>query len=92
MSDNEVKKEVEKFRVHGIILSDLLCEKFKKILKDNGMEAFPIFMFLDVKSENDIVTLSHQNPKEFEDKIVHIEARTTRTLDKFAKLLEDMKK
>ncbi|MEA3342856.1 MAG: hypothetical protein U9Q92_01700 [archaeon] len=92
MDKAKVKRETEKVRISGVVIEDLLNEKFLKKIKEKETKIIPIFLALNIPKEKNIVVLTHENEKEVEDKILHINSGTQQTLDTFVKILEEINK
>ncbi len=90
MAEGKIKKEIEQIRINGVVIKDLLNERFLKKLEDNKISHIPILLVLSIPEENNFVTLTHENPKEFEDKILHINSKNQTTMDKVVKVLEKL--
>lgn len=90
MAEGKIKKETEQIRINGVVIKDLLNERFLKKLEDNKISHIPILLVLSIPEENNFVTLTHENPKEFEDKILHINSKNQTTMDKVVKVLEKL--
>jgi len=87
----DVNVQIEKIKIKGISIPDLLSSTFKNKLKENGLNTIPIALVLALPSENSTVVLSHQNLKEMEDKEMHLESVNPDVIKRFEKILIESK-
>ncbi|MBU0757274.1 MAG: hypothetical protein KKF44_04360 [Nanoarchaeota archaeon] len=82
-----MEDSIEKIRVKGLTLVDLLDKKFLDLLKQSGLKVSPvnIAFFADVPEPP--IVLSHENPKEKEEKLLHIESKDPKKIEKFKEIL-----
>lgn len=78
----------EKVRVNNTSIENLINKNFlESIEKEVGQDIIPISIVFIKKPATPII-ISHENQKEIEDKILHINCLDESILDKLAKLLE----
>lgn len=94
VASKDVKKEVERelVKVDGVTIKNVLDKKFLDEMKAANMEVQPVLLIMHIPTANSILTLSHQNPKEIEAGIVHIESGNPNITNSFITVLEKLKK
>lgn len=90
----ETKREVEReiIKFNGANIKSILDSKFLEEMKKSGMDLNPILLIMQIPSANSIISLNHQNPKEIEENIVHIESGNPNLTNSFIKVLEKFQK
>ena len=87
-----VKGIVEKTRISGISIGELINPSFLEKIKKQGIEIIPFLLSFDVNSQEgkSVVTLNHYNPKEFVEKIIHLDSPDLNKLDKLIDVICSM--
>jgi hypothetical protein len=76
---------VEKVRLEGVTIRDVLKEDFIKAI---GQEYSPALLLLINKEGKMMTILSHQNPEELVKKIIHVESQDPKVVERLSKFLE----
>ncbi len=83
--------EVEGVRIKGFLIEDIMKENFLKEMQKNGIKSNVVglvFMVENNKKKFLPIILSHQNNKEVEDKIIHLDSQNSTILNKFVELIK----
>ncbi|QQG40149.1 MAG: hypothetical protein HYS81_01935 [Candidatus Aenigmatarchaeota archaeon] len=82
-------EQIESVRLHGVGLGDLFDKEFASNLSQMDKDIMPASIVL-VKVKNNMpipLIMSHQNKKEVEDKILHIESPDPEFLQKVKSMI-----
>ena len=78
----------EKVSINGVKIENLLDKAFmEKIIKELSEEVSPISIVF-VKKPNIIITIGHENEKEIESGIVHLQCSDEKRLEVVATMLD----
>ncbi len=81
--------QIEGVRVQGLILKELLTNDFVSELNDSLKEFDAVALILMKKEGNgNPIILNHQNAKEVQEKVLHLECQNADTLQKITKIIE----
>ena len=79
----------EKVRITGALLEDLINESFMKRLKEEiDTDIVPVSLIF-MKKHTIPIAISHENPQEIENKIMHIGSSDEEALKKLTKIIEN---
>ncbi len=85
--------EQEKVKIKDILVRDLLNEKFLKSLEDKEGRFVPtaIVLYYEAGGDKKVLSvpiiISHENSKETEERIVHVNCSDEKIIDKIVKAL-----
>ena len=90
-----VETVAEKMKLTGLNMFDLVDKRLINELKKRGIDVIPFMLVLDVKKES-IVSITHNNPEEIDEKIIHVECKSSpeisgKHIDTIVKALKDLK-
>jgi riboflavin synthase len=90
----EISKQpvFEKAKITQIRVEDLLNKDFLSEMKDAGIKNIPVSLFIHETGSNSVITVGHQNPKEYDEKVVHVESTNPELLSKILKVLDKFRK
>lgn len=71
----KVHEIIEQVQLSGLTIRDLLNPKFVSLLDETKFKVKPFMIALDLS--NDVVIINHNNEKEMENKMIHIESKST---------------
>lgn len=74
-SNNKVKESVDSISLTGLTINDLLNPDLLKNLKSEEFNITPFLIGIDVNRQT-VITVGHNDFKEVERKILHIETRS----------------
>ncbi len=78
----------EKVKITDVFLEDFINEDFMKQLKQEiDTDVVPISLVF-MKKHSVPIIISHENPQELENKIVHISSPDEETIKKLTKIIE----
>jgi hypothetical protein len=88
--------EVEKYKFNNISIKDLLKKEVVEELEKGGFNIFPVsLVFINEEGEAKKkivcpIVVSHQNNKEVQDKVIHLDCPNNKMLELFTRLLEKL--
>ena len=93
-NEKETSKQpiFEKAKVTQIRVEDLLNKDFLNEMRNEGIKNIPVSLFIHETGSNSIITVGHQNPKEYDEKVVHVESPNPELLQKILKVLDKFRK
>lgn len=85
MADRGKNLIIEKVKLSGVLLKDLINPD---ILKAVGKENIPaLLLFINMKNKK-LTIISHQKPEEIKEKVIHVESQDQEIVKKLSKILE----
>lgn len=82
----------EKVRVSGLSLRDLLKPEVLSKAEAEKLKMFPVFMVFQVEEpEMRMLTINHENRKEVEEGIIHVQSDSPEILHAFAELQKKLR-
>ena len=93
-----MKTQPERIRVNTVLIRDLLDKKFLDLMEKEELKLDPVSLIFICNKETEGkrqligIAMNHQNDKELEDKILHIDCIDPDIMDNMLKVLEKVKK
>lgn len=85
-----MSEEIEKIKIEGVNIQDLLSEKFINLVEKEGLNLDFIGITFFSKNKKVIGSLLHENSEEIGNKIIHVKLGNQELIKKISNILEKL--